>query len=201
MNTQSEFMNDVLHVLAQPVTALRTALELGLNDHADQPASRKTFEDCLGLLDRLIQELAVLREIAGLEPEPPLELCDGRALLNSCVAEMAPVAEACEVALHVEAEKTEIECNRPMLQRAVFLLLDELIAGSPGEGISIRLTRQQAGAQLELQPGSAPGRRQKLFRKLIESAGGRDLDCDSTRTRCFFPRDGSLRSGEEIRPD
>ena len=201
MNAQSEFMNDALHVLVQPVSALRTALELGLNDHANQPAARKTFEDCLGLIDRLTQELALLREVASLQPEPPLELCDGQGLLQSCVAEMAPVAEACGVALCIEAEKTEIECNAPTLQRAVFLLLDELIACSPAEGISIRLTRQQSGAELQLHPGTAPGRRQQLFRKLIESAGGRDVDFHSARTRCCFRVGGSLLDGDEIAAD
>jgi hypothetical protein len=35
-------------------------------------------------------------------------LCDGRALLESCVEEMAPVAESCGVALHLGAEAAEM---------------------------------------------------------------------------------------------
>lgn len=198
MNAQSEFMNEALHVMAQPLTALRTALELGSKDHANQVAARRTFEDCLGLVDRLIQELAVLREVAGLQPERPLELCDGHDLLNSCAVEMAPVAEAFGVALRVEAEPAEIECNAAALQRALFLLLDELIASTPSEGILIRMTKQQTDARLELHPGTAPGRRRQLFRKLIESAGGREVDLDSARTRCYFRAGVPLSTAEEI---
>ncbi len=193
MNAQFEFMNDALHVLAQPVTALRTALELGLRDHADQPAARQTFEDCLGLIDRLTQELAIFREIASLEPEPLLGRCDGEALLKSCVDEMAPVAEACGVPLHLEAERTEIECNGPMLERAVFLLLDELIARSPSGGVSVGFTTRGSEAQLELRPGIAPGRRLQLYHKLIEFAGGRSVYFGSDRTRCCFRSGKSLQ--------
>jgi signal transduction histidine kinase len=185
MNPQLEFMNDALHVLAQPVTALRAALELGMRDHSDQPAARKVFEDCLALLDRMTQELAIIREIASLEPNTPLELCDGAALLTSCVEEMAPVAEASGVALHLNAKRTRIECNAPTLQRAIFLLLDELIACSPG-GVWIQLTRRASETRLELRPGSAPGRRRQLYRKLLESGGGRGVCFEAGRTFCSF---------------
>lgn len=209
MNPQFEFMNDALHMLAQPVTALRAALELGLRDHANEPAARKTFEDCLGLADRLTQELSIFREIANLEPEPPLELCEGAALLTSCVEEMSPVAEACGVALHLNAERTAMQCNAPMLRRAIFLLLDELIARSPSGGVSIGLTKHANQAQLELRPGIAPqqaglaegavppDRRQQLYRKLIVFAGGQGVSFDSNRTYCSF------QSGEtpQIRDD
>jgi len=192
MNQQFEFMNDVLHVLAQPVTALRAALELGLRDHANRPAVHKTFEDCLGLVDRLTQELAIYREIASLQPEPALELCDGEALLKNSLEEMAPVAEACGVALHLKLARTGIECNGAMLQRAIFLLLDELIACSPSGGISIELTRNANEARFELRPGIVPSRRQPLYRKLIELAGGRSVCFEADRTSCCF-RNGELQ--------
>ena len=215
MNAQFEFIHDALHALAQPVTALRTALELGLNDHADQPAARKTFADCLGLVDRLTQELAIFREIASLEPEPPLEPCDGEALLKSCVDEMAPVAEACGVALHLDAQRTRIVCNGPMLQRAVFLLLDELIACAPSGGVSIGLKIHAAEAQLEVGPGIpprqakkglaggpiAPGRRQQLCRKLIEFAGGRSVRFGSDCTHCCFRIVESLQVRDGLTAD
>ena len=202
MNQQFELVEEALHVLAQPVTALHAALELGLCDHAKSPEARKVFEDCLVILDRLTQELAVYREIAGLEAEPPLELCDGEALLKSCVEEMAPVAEASGVALNVTADKVHVECNAPMLQRAVFLLLDEMIACAPPKGISIRLKkvldiRGPSEAQLEFRPGTAPGRRQQLCRKLMQFAGASGISFDSSRTYCCFRNGESLQVRQE----
>lgn len=202
MNPQFEFVEEALHVLAQPVTALHAALELGLSDHAKSPEARKVFEDCLGILDRLTQELAVFREIASLDAEPPLELCDGKALLKSCVEEMAPVAEASGVALNINADKVRVECNASMLQRAVFLLLDEMIACAPPKGISIRLrkglnTRRPNVARLEFRPGTAPGRRQQLCRKLMQFAGASGISFDSSRTYCCFRKGESLQVRQE----
>ena len=201
MNPQVEFIEEALHVLAQPVTALRTALELGLSDHSDQPAARKVFEDCLDILDRLTQELAIFREIASLEPEPPLEFRDGEALLASCVEEMSPVAEASGVALHLNAEKARIECNAPMLQRALLLLFDELLACSPSSGVSIELTRHAGDARLELHPGIAPGRRQQLCRKLLESGGGLGVAFEAERTFCSFRNGEPLHLRDEAAAD
>jgi len=203
MNQQFEFMNDALHVLAQPVTALRTALELGLTDVEDPPAARKIFEDCLRLLDRLTQDLAIFREIASLDPEPPLEARDGEALLRSCAEEMEPVAEASLVELHLSVERMWIECNATMLQRAVFLLLDELIAGTPKSGISIRLSQQVNNggnhtdaneAQLELRPGIGRGRRQQLIGKLLQFSGGSGVFFDSNRACCSFRKREPLQN-------
>ena len=215
MNQQFEFMNDALHVLAQPVTALRTALELGLSDLEGQPAARKVFEDCLGLLDRLTQDLAVFREIAALETAPPLEFCDGEALLKSCVEEMNPVAEAFGVPLRLSGEGMRIECNAPLLQRAVFLLLDELIAGSPRGGISIRLSEHanRGGnheavnhtganeAQFELCPGIARGRRQQLIGTLLQFSGGSNVSFDSHHTCCRFRTRDPLQFRDEAVTD
>jgi signal transduction histidine kinase len=189
MKPQFELLDDAFHVLSQPVTALRTALELGLRDEADQPAARKIFEDCLGQLDRLMQELAIFREIASLEEEAPIACHDARQLLEACVEEMAAIAEAGGVALDVSAEQAAMQCNAPMLERAIFLLLDEMIAGTGAGGdISIRLTAGEQGLQLELRPGTSPGRHQQLYRKLIQVAGGSEIHFDSERTRCTFPR-------------
>ena len=86
-----------------------------------------------------MEDLAVFREIASLDEEPPLEFCDGRALLECCVEELAPVAEDCGVALHLSIENGEMRCNQPMLQRAIFVLLDAMIAGAArGDDISDR---------------------------------------------------------------
>jgi len=175
MNQQREFMSETFHTLSQPITALRATIELGLLMPTAKPPA-KVLEDCLGLLDRLMQDLSVLREIAGLDEEPPLELCDGRALLESCVREMAPVAEAGGVGIYLEAEAAKFLCNTQMFQRAVFLMLDEMIAGSEQNGeIKIWLHRGEDGFQLSFYPGTAAGARQKLCSKLMQFAGGSDI--------------------------
>lgn len=187
MNPQREFLCESFHALAQPITALHVRLEMGLKKEAEHSGARQIFQECLGLTDRLMEDLAVFREIASLDEEPPLAFCDGRALIESCVEELAPVAEDCGVALHLSIEPGHMRCSQPMLQRAIFVLLDAMIAGAArGGSISIGLTRHEDGFQLELRPGAPPGRRQELCRKLMQVAGGRGIQLDSTRTSATF---------------
>jgi signal transduction histidine kinase len=189
MNPQQEFMSETFHLLAQPITALRVTVELGLSKEPNEAAMRQALQESLSLLDRLIEDLVIFREIAGLNEEPPLEPCDGRALLEGCAQEMRPVAEECGVALHFSAEAAEMRCNSPTLQKAIFVLLDEMIANAPrGGSISICLNVREDGFRLELCPGVRAGRRQVLCRKLMQFAGGNGIQFDSGRTSITFLR-------------
>jgi len=175
MNPQCEFVRETFHTLAQPLTALRVTVELGLLKAPHEQAAHRALEDCLPLIDRLMQDLAVFREIA-LDEEPPIDSCDGQSLLQSSAAEMALVAQARGIMLDLNAEPAVIVCHAPTLQRAIFVLLDEIIASAGrNRTISISLRRCEHEFLLEFRPGPPPGLRQKLCRKLIQSAGGHAL--------------------------
>jgi K+-sensing histidine kinase KdpD len=192
MNRQREFMSEVIHTLAQPVTALRVSVELGLQKNASGQAAH--LEDCLQLIDRLMQELAVFREIASLDEAPALQSCDGQALLEDCVQELALVAEAGGIALHLDAGPAILQCDTAMFQRAIFVLLDEMIAtAAPGSEISIALCSREDGYLLEMRPGTTSGQRQKLCHKLMELAGGSGIRSTAGNTSMNF-RKGSYRS-------
>jgi signal transduction histidine kinase len=198
MNPEREFMRETFHLLAQPITALRIAVEYGLSKGANEAEARQIFQDCLSQLDRLMKELGVLREIASLDREPLLASCDGRALLESCVEEMAPVAQSCGVALHLSAEEAKIQCNGPMLQRAIFVLLDDMIACAPNRsGISIGLSKQEGGVRLQLCPGAPSGRRLELCRKLMQFAGGSGIQFDDGHTSITFRGSEYRQEAEE----
>lgn len=176
MNGQREFMSETFHTLAQPITALRAMVEIGLRKEPSEQASRQTLENCLQLIDRLMQDLAVFREITSLDEEPSLASCDGQALLRNCVEEMAIIAQAGGVTLHLNAEPALMQCNAAMFQRAIFVLLDEMIACTMRGGeITISLRSGTDGWVLEMRPGTLPGQRQKLSHKLMQFAGGRQI--------------------------
>jgi signal transduction histidine kinase len=180
MNQQREFLNETFHVLAQPITALRCTVELGLLKTLDNKAAHKVLEDCLHLIGSLMQDLAVFREIASLEEPPPLQSCQGHTLLQGCVEEMGIVAQAGGSALLLSAEPAAIQCNEPMLQRAMFILLDEMIAATPDGGeISISLRANEGGFLVEVRPGMPQGQRQKLCQKLLQFAGGHAIRFDA----------------------
>jgi signal transduction histidine kinase len=193
MNPQRDFISESLHALAQPITALRATVELGLRRPPEPQALRQTLEDCLLLVDRLMRELALFREIASLDEQPPLASCDAKALLESCVEEMAPVAQASDIALHLTTEDAHIECHEKTLQRAIFLLLDELIAAAPvSREISLSLRRHEEGYRLDLHPAVPHGLRQKLCQKLLHFAGGFAIGSTSGGISVLF-RDGSYQ--------
>jgi len=176
MKEQREFMSETFHLLAQPITALRITVEMGLTKARNGTASHQTLEECLCLIDRLMQDLAIFREISSLDERPALHACDGRAALERCVEEMALVAQDRGIALHLSAEPANIQCDEPTLHRAVFVLLDEMIARAPSDGqIAICLRKCRDGFLLEFCPGIPPGQRQKLCRKLMQFAGGSSI--------------------------
>jgi signal transduction histidine kinase len=173
MNPQREFISDTFHVLAQPLTVLRATVELGLIKVPDDQTARQVLEDCLYMIDRLMQDLAIFRELASLDEPPPIWPCDGHTLLENCVEEMRPVARDSEISLRVDAEQACIECNEPMFQRAIFVLLDAMIASATrGDEIVISLRKEVSGILFEAGPGMLRGERGKLCTKLLQFSGG-----------------------------
>jgi signal transduction histidine kinase len=187
MNQQREFISETFHVLAQPITALRATVELGLVRPLNEQTSRQVLVDCLLQVDRLMQDLAVFREIANLDEAPPLNPCDGQLLLQNCVDEMAIVARERGIVLRLKTEPSTIESNEPMFQQGMFVLLDELLASTPSSGeISISLGKSKDSFRLEVQPGIPRGQRQKLFVKLMQFASGICTHSDRDSTYITF---------------
>lgn len=191
MNSQQEFINEIFHVLAQPITALRAAVELGLHKELSGPAAREVLADSLQLIDCLMGDLSLLRELANLDEPPPLDSHEAASLLEECISEISPVAETSDIELHLSLETAQIECNAKFLHRAMFVLLDEMIAGSPSGGrISLTLRGSSDGARLELFPGLSqeprPSLRRKLCGKLLQFAGGSAIGFASCGTSVTF---------------
>ncbi len=184
MNCRRQWISDAFHVLAQPITALRVAAEFGLRERSE----RKALKECVQLLDRLTRDLAIFREIAGLDEEAPLQPCEGHNLLQTCVDEMAPIAQARTAALQFTAQPVLMQCNPALFERAVFILLDELLAASRGGAkISLSLEYCEEGALLAVRPGMRPGQRRELFCHLMQFAGGSSLRAEAACTYVMFP--------------
>jgi K+-sensing histidine kinase KdpD len=111
---------------------------------------------------------------------------------------MALVAQHSGIALQLSAEPADIRCHEPMFQRALFVLLDEMIACAPsGSRIAISLRKSGDGFLLELCPGMPPGQRRKLCEKLMQFAGGSRICFVSGSTSITF-RQCSYRCLPEV---
>jgi signal transduction histidine kinase len=189
MNQPRTFLDEAFHALAQPVMALRATVELGLAEEPGKLDSAQILVDCLRLIDKLTRDLALVREIASIERPPTLEASDGAALLRSCAEEMAPVARERGVSIHVDADAAAMECDPGKFRRAMFVLLDGLLAVVPDEGeIRLTLREDESGLRLAVFPAALGALRQKLCWKLMQSAGGTVTGCAEPDATILFPK-------------
>lgn len=190
MKAQQEFVSDIFHTLAQPITALRTAVELGLQKDLNGAEAEKILGDCLQLIDRLMQDLSMLREIAELDSLalPPLLHHEALPILNAALEDMLPVAEAGGIQVNCTAEAGSIDCRQALLSRAVFLILDDLIGHLTAGGvITLSLRHVEGGMQLEICPGMVLQPKQKLCDKLLQTAGAQSVAHTSKNLTAEFP--------------
>lgn len=189
MNQPRTFLDEAFHALAQPIMALRATVELGLEEKPCNLDSGQVLGDCLRLIDKLTRDIALVREIASFEKLPTLEACDGAPLLRSCAEEMAPVAREHGVSIHVDADATTMECDPGTFRRAMFVLLDSLLAAVPGEAeIRLTLRENEGGLRLTVFPAVFEALRQKLCWKLMQSAGGTVTGSAEPGATILFPK-------------
>ena len=192
MNSQGEFLSDAFHLLAQPIVALRARIELALIQPLKESECRQTLEGCLELVDRLMHEVALLRELANLEENAPQSGCDGLRILQETVAELAPVAEQEGIALELNSEPAMLLASEAALRRALFVLLDATLGGVGSGGRVTRALRPTADSyELEIRPGVPPGGRRELCRRLLQHAGGRGLHFKDGHSTAILRRSGA----------
>jgi signal transduction histidine kinase len=187
MSAQGELLSDILHLLAQPIVAMRATVEFALRKPLDENESKRTLQSCLQLLDRLMDEVALSREIVSLEEEPLRKDCDASPVLREIAEEMEPVAGAGGVTMELKLDSGTLWCSEDALRRALFLMLDTTLAGIPvGGRLQLQLRRDGEGYQLEMRPGAAPGGRRELCRGLLQAAGGSAVQLDEQRSIAAF---------------
>ena len=193
MNQQEEFMNETFHVLAQPIMALRAA-------DGDWASVRKwngtgrapdLLENCLepdrspdARSGRLARDRQPRRAA-------PAALLRRQSTAEICIDELTPLAEANGSALHLSAQAALIECNAPMLHRAIFVLLDEMIAARPGER---NLHLFESGARLDFALSCAPAYRPDSARSSVTSS----CSLPAAATLTLPPSATRLRSGNKL---
>lgn len=180
-----ETMDRAFHALVQPVMAMRMMLESAVEQRASGDAAQATFEQCLSALDRLSDDMNVLRQMVSLETSAHCEPCDGAALLRKSLEEMADVIA--EQGLHVELQTEELSllCDPKPVESAMFVLLDEMAAAGV-ERMEIRLRREEALAALEISPAGTRSIRTALCHALFAAAGA-EISLAQGTFRAVFP--------------
>lgn len=143
------------HRLAQPMTALRGSIELGLMGKRSAADYRSVLEQSLQLADNLTQLIVSLRDLGESSAPSGAPQC---VLLNATatevLAEMESLAQSRDLHLQFHAEVEARVCaNSERLREALQSLLAWTIQNCAGEGaIAMELSASEGEARIFLSP-------------------------------------------------
>ena len=143
------------HRLAQPMTALRGGIELGLMGKRSAADYRSLLEQSLQLADNMAQLIVSLRDLgeSGAPGGPP-QCVLLEATATEVLAEMEGLAQSRELRLQLKAEGAVKVCANPeRLREALQSLLAWVIQNSAGGGvIAMELSASEGEARVFLSP-------------------------------------------------
>ncbi len=130
-----QVVSDLYHAVAQPLTALRCALDLALRQPLDASGYRKAIRTAIAAHERAVQAIAETRQIAAAAVPGAHATLDFAVVLHEVLDDFEPVAHnygsvfSRRIAPHVE-----ISSHPGKLRQLLFMLLNELIhRGEAGE--------------------------------------------------------------------
>lgn len=178
VDTMRRFTADASHEVRNPLSILRTGLEVALRRPRDAAEYRALIEENLQEILRLQSILEGLLALAREVPGSPYVLTkapvDFSRLLEDTVDTFATVAAERGVRLAEDIEPDLVlEGDAQMLRLAAFNLIDNAIKHSP-PGEAVRITALAHDAEIELMvadrgPGVAPENRERLFGRFFRA--------------------------------
>jgi phosphoglycerate-specific signal transduction histidine kinase len=150
-----ECLGAMAHRLAQPMTALRGSMELGLMGKRTVADYRALLEQALQLADSMVQTIVSLRDLGeSSAPGGTSQSVRLESTVTEALAEMESLAQAQNLRLQLDAEgATEIYVDPLRLREALLSLLAWIIQNSAGGGaIAVRLSVADGAAQVLLSP-------------------------------------------------
>jgi len=150
-----ECLGAMAHRLAQPMTALRGGIELGLLGKRTVVDYRALLEQSLQLADRMVQLIVSLRDLGeSSAPGGTPQSVRLRPAVEETLAEMEGLAQSQNLRLKLDAEgAAEVSANPMRLREALQSLFAWVIQNSAGGGaIAVRLSAEEGVAQVFLSP-------------------------------------------------
>lgn len=150
-----ECLGAMAHRLAQPMTALRGGIELGLMGKRSAADYRALLEQSLQLADNMVQMIVSLRDLGESgAPGGPCQYVLLEATLVEVVAELEGLAQSQNLRLQLDTQGEARVCANPeRLREALQSLLAWVIQNSAGGGaITMDISASEEKAQVFLSP-------------------------------------------------
>jgi len=150
-----ECLSAMAHRLAQPMTALRGGLELGLMGKRSVADYQSLLEQSLQLADTLSQMIVSLRDLGESgAPGGPSQCVLLETTATEVLAEMECLAQSRELHLQLKADESlKVSANPERLREALQSLLAWVIQNSAGGGaIVMELSALDGEARMVLSP-------------------------------------------------
>jgi phosphoglycerate-specific signal transduction histidine kinase len=150
-----ECLGAMAHRLAQPMTALRGGIELGLMGKRTVADYRALLEQSLQLADSMVQMIVSLRDLGeSSAPGGTPKSVRLESTVTEVLAEMESLAQSQNLRLQLDAEgAAEVSADPARLREALQSLLTWIIQNSAGGGaIAVRLSAADGVAQVFLSP-------------------------------------------------
>jgi signal transduction histidine kinase len=156
----SGVLDQLLHALNQPLTGLQCSMEVALAAPRTAEQYMQALRDGLELTARMRALVGAIREVADAQPSGGAADAFGLTrLLREVVADVAPVAEAKQIAIAIdgrEDQACELGVNRAGLCATVFRLLESVISlAEPGTALRIQAAVEKNTARLRMEWSAA----------------------------------------------
>ncbi|MDE3154501.1 MAG: PAS domain-containing protein [Acidobacteriota bacterium] len=149
-----DFVANVSHELRTPLTAIRGYVEALLEESSDDDEHRRFLQIIARhalRMERLVKDLLRLARLDA--RQEPLEIvrCDTRSVIQGVVADLAPAAEAREVAIDIRIGEGggAVQADPAKLHDVLRNLVENAIAYSPVGG-RVAIAAERAGATVQV---------------------------------------------------
>lgn len=194
---QRQFVSDVYHTLAQPLTALHCSLELALRMKPDVDQQRAALEDGLRMTAEVLAAAKFVRRLAEADdPGHPVSAPLGWAI-HAAAEELRPVAESMGSRIDTPPDcAVRVWIDPQRLREALFHLLDWTLHSARGGNVRADVESSAEWAKVRIAPAAWPGEGKKvgagelsrnlgIAERMIRAAGG-ELTAHSTETGSSF---------------
>jgi signal transduction histidine kinase len=156
---RKQFIASASHELRTPIFSLGGFLELLADEDLDEETRRQFLEQLRGQVDRMRTLATELLDLSRLESgalELRTEPTDVGELAREVAAEFTPAAQrhGSSVALALETEPIELECDPERVAQVLRILLDNALVHTPA-GTGVRVTAERRNGQVRLEVSDA----------------------------------------------